>query len=89
MRVRVTQKGFYLQLRYKGEIMEIPDKVFSKNWMERLDAPRAEAAVLPVQPVMAAASTTVSAVAPVPVLVVPDSPAPAVKRPPGRPRKVV
>lgn len=46
MKVRATQLGYYKVLRQPGDVFEVPDQLFSKNWMERVpDAkPKAEKA---------------------------------------------
>ena len=37
MKVKVIQLGFMKKLRYPGEVMDVPDKQFSKAWMESLE----------------------------------------------------
>ena len=36
VKVLVTQTGHYLKLREPGEVMDIPEKLFSNRWMKRL-----------------------------------------------------
>ena len=47
MKVEVTQLGFMKKLRYPGEVMDIPEKGFSKTWMRSLETVEAPTAVAP------------------------------------------
>lgn len=35
--VRATQPGHYKRLRKAGETFNVPEKLFSKTWMEKVD----------------------------------------------------
>ena len=37
MLVRVTQRGFLYWIRHPGEIIDIAENFFSKEWMEKVD----------------------------------------------------
>lgn len=52
MQVKATQRGFHFWLRHPGEVFEIAEHLFSKEWMEKIeatdDASKAAAAAPPL-----------------------------------------
>lgn len=36
MLVRATQRGYYLWLRPAGEVFDIPEKIYSAEWMQKV-----------------------------------------------------
>lgn len=88
MRVKVIQQGYYGRLREKGEILDVPEKAFSRVWMQRLDDP-APASPPPAPTVPVKPEPVASFVPPqVPEMTVPrQEEQTVVRRPPGRPKK--
>lgn len=38
MRVKATRRGFYVKLREPKDEFDVPDELFSKKWMKRIEA---------------------------------------------------
>jgi len=76
IRVRATQKGFFLQYREIGdEFVITEERMFSHNWMERLSPPPVVVAKPEVKIPVAQTESV-----PTPVAVVPAQEAPKQKR---------
>lgn len=46
MRVKATRRGFYVKLREPRDEFDVPDELFSKRWMKRIEATTEEAPVV-------------------------------------------
>jgi hypothetical protein len=51
MQVRATQRGFLYWVRHPGEVFEIAEHLFSKEWMEKIESTDDAAKAAEVNPV--------------------------------------